>query len=134
MTHPSRRSLLRLATAAAALPALPRRAVALDYPTRPVHLVVGFAAGGPTDVAARVIGQWLGEKLGQPFVIENRPGAGSNIAAEYVVRAPADGYTLLVVGAPAAINATLYGNLKFSVVAQIAPIAGIVRVPEVMVV
>jgi tripartite-type tricarboxylate transporter receptor subunit TctC len=134
MTRPSRRSLLCLATAAAALPALPGRAFALDYPTRPVHLVIGFAAGGPTDVAARVIGQSLAQKLGQPFIVENRPGAGSNIAAEYVVRAPADGYTLLVVGAPAAINATLYGNLKFSAVRDIAPIAGIVRVPEVMVV
>jgi tripartite-type tricarboxylate transporter receptor subunit TctC len=134
MTRLSRRTVLHLAAGAAALPAVSRRALALDYPTRPVHLVVGFAAGGPTDVAARIIAQWLSERLGQPFVIENRPGAGSNIAAELVVRAPADGYTLLVVGAPATINATLYGNLKFNVVRDIAPVAGIVRVPEVMVV
>jgi tripartite-type tricarboxylate transporter receptor subunit TctC len=130
----SRRVALRLAAGAVALPALACRAYALDYPVRPVHLIIGFAAGGPTDVAARVIGQWLSARLGQAFVVENRPGAGSNLAAEYVVRAPADGYTLLVVGAPAAINATLYGNLKFSVVREIAPVAGIVRVPEVMVV
>ena len=134
MTKLSRRTILHLAAGAAALPAVSRRAVALDYPTRPVHLIVGFAAGGPTDVAARVIGQWLSERLGQQFIIENRPGAGSNIAAEFVVRAPADGYTLLVVGAPAAINATLYGNLKFNVVRDLTPVAGIVRVPEVMVV
>jgi tripartite-type tricarboxylate transporter receptor subunit TctC len=133
MAHLSRRNILRLA-AGAALTAPVRPAAALDYPVRPVRMIVGFAAGGPTDVAARVIGRWLSERLGQPFVIENRPGAGSNIAAEYVVRAPADGYTLLMVGAPAAINATLYGNLRFSVVREIAPIAGIVRVPEVMVV
>ena len=134
MTALSRRTLLRLAAGAAALPAAARPAVALDYPTRPVHMIVPFAAGGPTDVAARIIGRWLSERLGQSFVIENRPGAGSNIATEYVVRAPADGYTLLVVGAPAAINATLYGNLKFNVVSDLAPIGGIVRVPEVMVV
>jgi tripartite-type tricarboxylate transporter receptor subunit TctC len=134
MTTLSRRNILQLAAGAATLAAPARPALALDYPARPVHMIVGFAAGGPTDVAARVIGRWLSERLGRSFVIENRPGAGSNIAAEYVVRAPADGYTLLMVGAPAAINATLYGNLKFSVVREIAPIAGIVRVPEVMVV
>jgi tripartite-type tricarboxylate transporter receptor subunit TctC len=133
MTHLSRRNILRLAAGAAALPAA-RPARALDYPTRPVRMIVGFAAGGPTDVAARLIGRWLSERLGQPFVIENRPGAGSNIAAEYVVRATADGCTLLVVGAPATINATLYGNLKFNVVTDLVPIGGIVRVPEVMVV
>jgi tripartite-type tricarboxylate transporter receptor subunit TctC len=134
MTTRSRRAVLRWAATGLALPALARRAFARDYPTRPVHLIIGFAAGGPTDVAARVIGQWLSMRLDAPFIVENRPGAGSNIAAEYVVRAPADGYTLLVVGAPAAINATLYGNLRFSVVREIAPVAGIVRVPEVMVV
>jgi tripartite-type tricarboxylate transporter receptor subunit TctC len=130
----SRRTILELAAGAAALPAAARPAVALDWPTRPVHMVVPFAAGGPTDVAARIIAGWLSERLGQSFVIENRPGAGSNIGTEYVVRAPADGYTLLVVGAPAAINATLYGNLKFNVVNDLVPIGGIVRVPEVMVV
>ena len=134
MAKLSRRQMLRLTTGAAALSALARPALALDYPTRPVHMIVGFAAGGPTDVAARLIGQWLSERLGQSVVIENRPGAGSNIGTEYVIRAPADGYTLLVVGAPAAINATLYNNLKFNVVRELAPVAGIVRVPEVMVV
>src|SRR5690348_8728954 len=134
MTHVSRRNILHLAAGAAALTAPARPALALDWPRRPVRLIVGFAAGGPTDVATRIIGRFLSERLGQSFVVENRPGAGSNIATEYVVRAPADGYTLLVVGAPAAINATLYGNLRFSVVREIAPIAGIVRVPEVMVV
>jgi tripartite-type tricarboxylate transporter receptor subunit TctC len=107
---------------------------AQGYPTRPVHIIVGFAAAGPSDIAARLIGQWLSERLGRQFVIENRPGAGSNIATETVVRAPADGYTLLLVGAPAAINATLYSNLTFKVIRDIAPVAGIVRVPGVMVV
>jgi tripartite-type tricarboxylate transporter receptor subunit TctC len=129
-----RRTFLHLAAGAAALPALPLVASAIDYPTRPVHLIVGFAAGGPSDIAARLIGQWLSEQFRQQFVIENRPGAGSNIATEAVVRAPPDGYTLLLVGAPAAINATLYSNLNFNVIRDIAPVAGIVRVPEVMVV
>jgi tripartite-type tricarboxylate transporter receptor subunit TctC len=126
--------VLRWGAGALALPMLARRAFALDYPTRPVHLIVGFAAGGPTDVAARVIGQWLSVRLGQPVVIETRPGAASNLAADYVAHAPADGYTLLMLGAPAAINATLYPNLKFNVVRDIAPIAGITRGLEVMVV
>jgi tripartite-type tricarboxylate transporter receptor subunit TctC len=129
-----RRRFLHLAAGAAALPALPRVASALDYPTRPVHIIVGFAAAGPSDIAARLIGQWLSERLGRQFVIENRPGAGSNIATETVVRAAPDGYTLLLVGAPAAINATLYSNLNFNVIRDIAPVAGMVRVPEVMVV
>jgi tripartite-type tricarboxylate transporter receptor subunit TctC len=129
-----RRRFLHLAAGAAALPALPRVASALDYPTRPVHIIVGFAAAGPSDIAARLIGQWLSERFGRQFVIENRPGAGSNIATETVVRAPPDGYTLLLVGAPAAINATLYSNLSFNVIRDIAPVAGIVRVPAVMVV
>ena len=107
---------------------------AQDYPTRPVHIIVGFAAAGPSDIAARLIGQWLSERLGRQFVIENRPGAGSNIATEMVVRAPPDGYTLLLVGAPAAINATLYNDLNFNVIRDIVPVAGIVRVPGVMVV
>src|SRR6516225_4304650 len=130
----ARRQFLHLATAAAALPAAARLARAQAYPTRPVRIVVGFAAGGSTDIGARVIGQWLHERLGQPFVIENRPGAGTNIATEMVVRAPADGYTLLLVGAYTAINATLYEKLNFNFIRDIAPVASIGRVPLVMVV
>ena len=96
--------------------------------------MVGFAAGGPNDISARLMGQWLSERLSQQFVVENRPGAGGNVATELVVRAPADGYTLLLVPAPAAINATLYDNLSFNFIRDIAPVAGILRVPEVMVV
>jgi tripartite-type tricarboxylate transporter receptor subunit TctC len=129
-----RRNFLHLAAGAAVLPALSRTASALDYPTRPVHLIVGFAAGGPNDISARLMGQWLSERLGQPFIVENRPGAGGNVATELVVHAPADGYTLLLVPAPAAINATLYDNLNFNFIRDIAPVAGILRVPEVMVV
>src|SRR3954467_14610609 len=101
-----RRRFLRLAAGAAALPAVSRFALAQAYPTRPVRLIVGLAAGGGNDIAARLIGQWLSERLDQQFIVENRPGAGSNIATEVVVRAPSDGYTLLLVGASAAINAT----------------------------
>jgi tripartite-type tricarboxylate transporter receptor subunit TctC len=104
------------------------------YPTRPVRIIVGFPPGGGTDGIARLIGQWLSERLGQPFVIENRPGAGSNIGTEAVVRAPADGYTLLMVGATNAINATLYDKLNFNFIRDIAPVASISRVPSVMVV
>jgi tripartite-type tricarboxylate transporter receptor subunit TctC len=129
----SRRAFLHLA-AGAAFPAASRTAWAQAYPTRPVRLIVGFAAGGPTDLAARLIGQWLSERLGQQFVIENRPGAGSNIATEAVVRASPDGYTLLLVGASAAINATLYRNLNFNFIRDIAPVASIFRVPLVMMV
>jgi tripartite-type tricarboxylate transporter receptor subunit TctC len=129
-----RRQFLHLAACAAALPTLSRFAWAQTYPMRPVHIIVGFAAGGPNDISARLIGQWLSDRLGQPFVVENRPGAGSNVATEFVARAPADGYTLLLVAAPAAINATLYDNLTFNFVRDIAPVAGIVRAPEVMVV
>ena len=129
-----RRQFLQLVAGATALPALDRPAWALDYPTRPVHIIVGFAAGGPNDISARLIAQWLSQRLGQQFIVENRTGAGGNIAVEAVVRAPADGYTLLLVPAPAAINATLYHNLTFNFIRDIAPIAGIVRVPEVMVV
>jgi tripartite-type tricarboxylate transporter receptor subunit TctC len=129
-----RRQFLHLATGAAALPGVSRVAWAQSYPTRPVHIIVGFAAGGPNDISARLIGQWLSERLGQQFVVENRPGAGSNVATEFVARAPADGYTLLLVAAPAAINATLYDNLSFNFIRDIAPVAGIVRAPEVMVV
>jgi tripartite-type tricarboxylate transporter receptor subunit TctC len=129
-----RREFLHLSAAAIALPAVARLARAETYPARPVHIMVGFAAGGPNDISARLIGQWLSERLGQQFVVENRPGAGGNVATELVVRAPADGYTLLLVPAPAAINATLYDNLNFNFIRDIAPVAGILRVPEVMVV
>jgi tripartite-type tricarboxylate transporter receptor subunit TctC len=129
-----RRRFLHLAAGAATLPAVSRIARAQVYPTRPVHIIVGFAPGGATDINARLIGQWLSERLGQQFVIENRPGAGSNIGTEMVVRAVPDGYTVLLVGPPAAINATLYENLNFNVVRDIAPVASIVREPLVMVV
>jgi tripartite-type tricarboxylate transporter receptor subunit TctC len=127
-----RRRFLRLAAGAAPLAVLPRIGRAQSYPTRPVRLIVGFPAGGPTDLAARLIGQWLSERLGQPFVIENRPGAGSNIAIEAVVRAPPDGYTLLLLGTPAAIGASLYDNLGFNVIRDIAPVAGAMREPNVL--
>src|SRR5262249_32736357 len=114
MKLPHRRQLLQLAAGAAALPSLSRLARAQDYPTRPVRLIVGFAPGGSTDITARLIGQWLSERLGQQFVIETRTGAATNIATEAVVRAPADGYTLLLVTASNAINATLYDKLSFN--------------------
>src|SRR6266481_4144209 len=129
-----RRRLLHLAAGAAVLPALSGFASAQTYPSRTVRIIVGFAAGGPNDILARLIGQWLSERLGQPFVIENRPGAGSNIATETVVRAPPDGYTLLLVGTPNAINATLYDNLNFNFIRDIAPVAGLIRGALVMVV
>jgi tripartite-type tricarboxylate transporter receptor subunit TctC len=129
-----RRTFLHLAAGAAALPAVSRIAWAQAYPTRPVRIIVGFPAGGGVDIIARLMGQWLSERLGQPFLIENRPGAGSNIATEVVVRAPADGYTLLLVHASNAINATLYDKLNFNFIRDIAPVAGIIVVPNVMVV
>ena len=129
-----RRKFLHLAAGAAALPAMSRIARAQTYPSRPVRLIVGFAPGGGVDIVARLMGQWLSERLGQQFVIENRPGASSNIATEVVVRAPADGYTLLLAVSPAAINATLYDKLNFNFIRDIAPVAGIMRVPNVMVV
>ena len=129
-----RRAFLHLTAGAAALPALPRLASALDYPTRTVRFIVGFPAGSATDIAARLIGQSLSERLGQQFIVENRPGAGSNIAAEVVVRAEADGHTLLQVALPNAINATLYENLSFNFIRDIAPVAGVFRYPYVMVV
>jgi tripartite-type tricarboxylate transporter receptor subunit TctC len=130
----ARRQFLRMASAATAMPIVLRRASALDYPTRPVHLLVGFAPGGGTDISARLVGQWLSERLGRQVVIENRPGASSNVATEAVVRAPPDGYTLLLFGAPAAINAALFDNLNFNFIRDIAPVAGVMRSPSVMVV
>jgi tripartite-type tricarboxylate transporter receptor subunit TctC len=129
-----RRNFLHLAAGAAALPAVSRIARAQAYPTRPVRIIVGFPAGGGGDIIARLIGQWLSERLGQQFVIENRPGAGSNIGTEAVVRAAAGGYTLLLVHASNAVNTTLYDKLNFNFIRDIAPVAGIMVVPNVMVV
>ena len=131
--HP-RRQFLRLAVGAAALPAVSRTARAQAYPTRPVRLVVGYPAGGGTDIIARLMGQWLSERLAQPFITENRPGAGSNIAAEAVVRAPPDGYTLLVFNTTAAINTTFYSKLNYDFLRDIAPVASIMRASMVMVI
>src|SRR5262245_23481039 len=127
-----RRTFLHLATGAAALPVVSRIAWAQAYPTRPVRIIVGFTAGGAADITARLIAQWLSERLGQPFIVENRPGASSNLAAEAVVRAPADGYTLLLGGTTNAINATLYEKLNFDFIRDIAPVAGLMRFPNVM--
>src|SRR6266542_1777971 len=131
MKLPHRRKFLHLAAGATALPTATRLACALDYPTRPVHLIEGFGAGSAPDIIARLIGQSLSERLGQSFVIENRSGASSNIATEAVVRASPDGYTLLLVTAANAVNATMF-DLSFDFIRDIAPIAGIVRVPVVM--
>ena len=127
-----RRRFLHFAANAVAVATVSRTARGQAYPTRPVRIIVGFTPGGTTDIAARLIGQWLSERLAQQFVIENRPGAGSNIAAEAVVNAPPDGYTLLLVGAPNAINATLYEKLNFDFIRDIAPVAGIIRTALVM--
>ena len=127
----SRRHLLHIAAGAAAITGS-RRARAQAYPSRPIRLIVGFPAGGPTDITARVMAQWLSERLGQQIVIENRGGAGSNIAVEATIGAPPDGYTLLIVGATNAINATLYEKLNFNFIRDIAPVAGIIRVPLIM--
>jgi tripartite-type tricarboxylate transporter receptor subunit TctC len=129
-----RRRFLRLAAGAAALPAISRTARAQAYPTRPVRIVVAAAPAGALDITARLMGQWLSERLGQPFVIENRPGAGTNIGTEAVVRSPPDGYTLLLVGSPNAVNATLYDKLNFNFIHDIAPVAGFMRYPNAMVV
>src|SRR5262245_7635403 len=129
-----RRNFLHLAAGAAALPAVSRFVWAQAYPTRPVRIIVGFPAGGPGDIVTRLMGQWLSEQLGQQFVIENRPGANSNIGTEAVIRAPPDGYTLLLVSAANAINATLYDNLNFNLVRDIAPVAGLMAASSVMVV
>lgn len=130
----SRRSFLHIGTGLAALPALPFAAHAQAYPSRPVRFMVGFAAGQSIDLLARLVGQALSDRLGQQFIVDNRPGAGGNIATEAVVRAAPDGYTFLVVGANNAINATLYDNLNFNMLRDIVPVAGIYRVPQVMVV
>jgi tripartite-type tricarboxylate transporter receptor subunit TctC len=127
-----RRQFLQFAGAAAAAPAFSRGAWALDYPTRPVHLIVGFAAGGPQDIVMRLMCQWLSERLGQSFIVENKPGASGNVGTETVVRAAPDGYTLLSVSSPNAINASLYKNLNFNFIRDIAPVGSIMRVPLVM--
>ena len=129
-----RRKFLHLAAGVAALPVVSQIARAQAYPARPVRIIVGVAAGGTLDILARVMGQWLSERLGQPFIIENRPGASTNIATEAVVRAPANGYTLLSVSPSNAINATLYEKLNFTFIGDIAPVAGIIRAANVMVV
>jgi len=127
-----RRQFLHLAAGAALLPAMPHIARAQSYPSRPVRWIVGFAAGGPQDIVARLLAQSLSERLGQQFVIENRAGAGGNIGTEAVVRSPADGYTMLMIGPSATINATLYDNLNFVFLRDIAPVASIIRTSNVM--
>jgi len=129
-----RRQFLRLAAGAAALPTLARLAFAQAYPARPVHIVVGFGAGTGLDIYARLIGQWLSDRLGQAFVIDNRPGAGTNLATESVVNAPPDGYTLLMASTAAFTNAALYDNLRFNFIRDIAPVASLTRSAFVMVV
>jgi tripartite-type tricarboxylate transporter receptor subunit TctC len=127
-----RRNFLQLAAATVALSAVSRIAKAQGYPSRPVRIIVPFAPGGSTDITARLISQWLSERLGQQFLIENRPGAGSNVGTEVVVNAPPDGYTLLLVGASSAINATLYEKLNFNFLRDIIPVAGIISIPFIM--
>src|SRR5262249_44199299 len=129
-----RRQFLHLAAGAAALPAVSRFAFAQAYPTRPVRLIVPIAPGGASDILARLMGQWLSERLGQPFVIDKRPGAGGNIGTQTGLRAPPDGYPLLMVGTFNAINATLYDKLNFNFIRDIAPVAGVLRGPYVAVV
>src|SRR6201992_1519657 len=126
-----RRQFLSLAAAAIGLPALSRMAKADSYPSRPVRMLVGFAAGGAPDIAARLVTQWLSDRLGQQFIIENRTGAGGNIATEAVVDAPPDGYTLLLVGVNHAIGATLYNKLNFNFIHDIKPVGGFMRVPNI---
>src|SRR5262249_9751232 len=131
---PPRRRLLHPAAAGAALPAVSRIASAQSYPARPVRLIVGFPPSGAADIVARLMAQWLSERLGQQFVVDNRPGAGTNIGTGAVVQATADGYTLLFVTTPNAINATLYDRLDFNFIRDIAPVAGILRAPLVIVI
>jgi tripartite-type tricarboxylate transporter receptor subunit TctC len=131
MTY-ARRQFLQLATAFAAAPAITHRAWAQDYPARPVRMIVPFAPGGAADITGRVIGQWLSDRLGQPFIIENRPGGGTNIGTEAVATAAPDGYTLLVANAGNAINATMYRKLNFNFIRDLVPIAGVVRAPHVL--
>ncbi len=127
-----RRTFLQLAASAAALPAMPHVTRAQAWPSRPVRILVGFAAGGNFDIVARLIGQWLSEQLHQSVIVENRPGASSNVATEALVRAPADGYTLLLGGAVNAVNATLFDKLSFNFISDVAPVAGVVRFPNVV--
>jgi tripartite-type tricarboxylate transporter receptor subunit TctC len=129
-----RRQFLHLAAGAAALPAVSRIARAQTYPSRPVRLIIGYPAGGSADMTARLMGQWLSQRLGQTFVVESRPGAATNIATEAVVNAPPDGYTLLLVAPANAINATLYERLNYNFIRDIAPVAGLIRFPNVVVV
>jgi tripartite-type tricarboxylate transporter receptor subunit TctC len=128
----SRRQVLNLAVGAASLPAFSRAARAQNYPTRPVRIIVGFPAGGASDITARLLAQWLTERLGQQFIIENRPGAGTNIGTEAVVKSPPDGYTLLLVSVANTVNATLYERLNFDFIRDIAPVAALIRSPLVM--
>ena len=129
---PRRRQFLHLVAGVAVLPAMSRFARAQTYPTRPVRLIIGYPPGGSADMTARLMGQWLSERLGQTFVIESRPGAATNIATEAVVHAPPDGYTLLLVAPANAINVTLYEKLNYNFVHDIAPVAGLIRFPNVM--
>lgn len=133
MAFSRRRFLLRAGAAAAGSIATARLAAALDYPNHPVRIVVGFPPGGPTDIYARLIAQWLSQRLGQPFIVENKPGAGSTIGIDEVVHSPADGYTLALVSSSAAISTSFYSNLDFNLTRDIAPVAGISDVPMVMV-
>src|SRR5947209_14028823 len=129
-----RRQFLQLAAGAAVLPGLSTKAKAQAYPSRPIRLIIGYTPGGSADLTARLMGQWLSERLGQPFVIENRPGGGTDIATEAVVRAPPDGYTFLLAAPANAINATLYDKLNFNFLRDVEPVAGIIRFPNVVVV
>src|SRR5262245_12555878 len=132
MKLPHRRHFLHLAAGAAALPTVPRFAWGQAYPMRPVRIIVGAAPSGTYDIMARLIGEWLSERLGQPFIIENRPGAGTTIGTEAVVKAPPDGYTLLLVGAAAVTSALLYDKLNFNLIRDIAPVGVISREPHIM--
>jgi tripartite-type tricarboxylate transporter receptor subunit TctC len=132
MMKPSRRKFLHLAAGAAVVPATRHRAMALDYPTRPVHLIIGYPPGGSADMTARLTSQWLSERLGQQFVVESRPGAATNIATESVVRAAPDGYTLLLAAPANATNVALFAQLNFDFMRDIVPVAGIIRFPDVV--